>query len=62
MSDINPIKFGFDQEATAVLLARLSVHRTVTEDVADVLRWVDQSLIRLCAKFADYQADDPSFF
>ena len=62
VSDINPIKFGFDQEAAEVLSARLAVHRTDTEDVADVLRWVDRSLIRLCAKFADYQADDPSSF
>lgn len=60
--DINPIKFSFDQEAAAVLSARLAVYRTETEDVADVLRWVDRSLIRLCSKFADYQQDDPSSF
>merc|ERR1719253_1149471 len=59
---MNPIKFSFDQEAAAVLSARLAVHRTETEDVADVLSWVDRSLIRLCTKFADYQQDDPSSF
>lgn len=60
--DNTSIKCSFDQEAAAVLSARLAVHRTETEDVADVLRWVDRSLIRLCSKFADYQPDDPSSF
>lgn len=61
-SDHGPVKISFDQEASAVLTARLAVHRTESEDVADVLRWVDRSLIRLCAKFADYRPDDPSSF
>ena len=60
--DISPIKFGFDQEAAAVLTARLAVHRTETEDPGDVMRWVDRSLIRLCNKFADYVPDDPNSF
>ena len=53
---------SFDQEAAAVLMARIAVHRTDTEDVADVLRWIDRSLIRLSAKFADYRKDEPSTF
>mmetsp|Transcript_5940 Transcript_5940/g.13001 ORF Transcript_5940/g.13001 Transcript_5940/m.13001 type:complete len:832 (+) Transcript_5940:125-2620(+) len=57
-----PVKFSFDQEAAAVLMTRLAVQRTETEDPADVLRWVDRSLIRLCSKFADYQPDNPSSF
>uniref|UniRef100_A0A7S3VAU6 Protein transport protein SEC23 n=1 Tax=Chaetoceros debilis TaxID=122233 RepID=A0A7S3VAU6_9STRA len=60
--DINPIKFSFDQEAAAVLTARLAVYRTETEDVGDVMRWIDRSLIRLCAKFADFAPDDPNSF
>lgn len=60
--DIGPIKFSFDQEAAAVLTARLSVHRSEGEDVSDVMRWIDRSLIRLCNKFADYTPDDPSSF
>lgn len=60
--DISPIKYSFDQECAAVLSARLAVHRTETEDVGDVLRWVDRSLIRLCNKFADYVPDDPTSF
>ncbi len=31
-------------------MARIAVHRTESEDVADILRWVDRSLIRLCVK------------
>eukprot|EP00559_Dactyliosolen_fragilissimus_P000819 CAMPEP_0184868204 /NCGR_PEP_ID=MMETSP0580-20130426/29550_1 /TAXON_ID=1118495 /ORGANISM="Dactyliosolen fragilissimus" /LENGTH=731 /DNA_ID=CAMNT_0027368953 /DNA_START=440 /DNA_END=2635 /DNA_ORIENTATION=- len=60
--DLTPIKMGFDQEAAAVLTARLAVHRTESEDPADVLRWVDRSLIRLCTKYGDYMVDDPNSF
>ncbi|GMH71804.1 hypothetical protein TrST_g6824 [Triparma strigata] len=58
----SPIKCSFDQEAAAVILARLAVHRSETEEVSDILRWIDRSLIRLCAKFAEYQADQPNSF
>lgn len=58
----NPIKGSFDQEAAAVLVARMAVHQTETDEVGDVLRWVDRSLIRLCSKFADYQPDQPESF
>ena len=30
--------------------------------MSDVLRWIDRSLIRLCAKFADTPPDDASSF
>ncbi|EED93311.1 hypothetical protein THAPSDRAFT_22248 [Thalassiosira pseudonana CCMP1335] len=62
MEQPSPVKMSFDQEAAAVLLARVAVHRTETEDVADVLRWVDRSLIRLASKFGDYVPDDPNSF
>lgn len=58
----SPVRHSFDQEAAAVLTARMAVHQTETDEVADVLRWVDRSLIRLCSKFADYRVDDPSSF
>lgn len=58
----SPVKLSFDQEAAAVLSARMAVFQTETDEVSDVLRWVDRSLIRLCAKFADYQADQPNSF
>ncbi|CDJ49681.1 protein transport protein Sec23, putative [Eimeria brunetti] len=57
--DIAP---GFDQEAAAVLMARLAVFKTETEDALDVLRWLDRKLIRLVSRFADYQKDDPNSF
>lgn len=60
--DITPIKYSFDQEAAAVLTARLAVYRTEEEDVSDVMRWLDRSLIRLCNKFADYVPEDPNSF
>lgn len=58
----SPVKQSFDQEAAVVLTARMAVHQTETDEVADVLRWVDRSLIRLCAKFAEYTPDDPNSF
>ena len=61
-NDHTPIAKSFDQEAGAVLMSRLAVHRSESEEVADVMRWLDRSLIRLCAKFASYRKDDPSSF
>ncbi|XP_064020766.1 protein transport protein Sec23A-like isoform X2 [Pogoniulus pusillus] len=37
----------FDQEAAAVLMARLGVHRAESEEGPHVLRWLDRQLIRL---------------
>eukprot|EP00597_Dinobryon_sp_UTEXLB2267_P016243 CAMPEP_0201092638 /NCGR_PEP_ID=MMETSP0812-20130820/1235_1 /ASSEMBLY_ACC=CAM_ASM_000668 /TAXON_ID=98059 /ORGANISM="Dinobryon sp., Strain UTEXLB2267" /LENGTH=696 /DNA_ID=CAMNT_0047344369 /DNA_START=252 /DNA_END=2343 /DNA_ORIENTATION=- len=61
-ADHSPIAQSFDQEASTVLLARLAVHRSETEEIADVMRWLDRALIRLGAKFANYRKDDPSSF
>lgn len=60
--DHTALALSFDQEAAAVLLARLAVHKCESEEVADVMRWLDRSLIRLCAKFAAYRKDDPASF
>ncbi len=38
---------GFDQEASAVLMARLASHKMETEDDFDATRWLDRALIRL---------------
>lgn len=57
-----PISPSFDQEAAAVLMARYAVHRTETEETADVMRWLDRSLIRLASKFGTYRKDDPNSF
>ncbi|CAN0391568.1 unnamed protein product, partial [Hapterophycus canaliculatus] len=64
--DLSPLVEGYDQQAAAVLMARIAVHRTETEEVracvADIMRWLDRSLIRLCAKFAQYTKDTPMSF
>ncbi|CAH2353543.1 protein transport protein Sec23p [[Candida] railenensis] len=53
---------SFDQEAAAVLMARVTLFKSEQDDGADVLRWIDRMLIRLCQKFADYRKDvDESF-
>ena len=38
---------GFDQEAAAVLMARIATYRAENDEGADVLRWLDRMLIRL---------------
>uniref|UniRef100_A0A7N9AU15 Protein transport protein SEC23 n=1 Tax=Mastacembelus armatus TaxID=205130 RepID=A0A7N9AU15_9TELE len=61
-SQIQNIAASFDQEAAAILMARLAVYRAETEEGPDVLRWLDRQLIRLCQKFGDYHKDDPNSF
>lgn len=56
------ISDNFDQEAAAVLMARIAVFKAEIDDSPDVLRWLDRMLIRLCQKFAEYRKDDPSSF
>lgn len=53
---------SFDQEAAAVVMARIAVTRAETEDTNDVLNWLDRSLIRLCQRFGEYRKDDASSF
>ncbi|CAM9404050.1 unnamed protein product [Discosporangium mesarthrocarpum] len=61
-NNLHPLTMGFDQEAAAVLISRIAVHRTETEEVGDIMRWLDRSLIRLCSKFAQYKKDKPDSF
>eukprot|EP00871_Galdieria_phlegrea_P002563 jgi/Galph1/3307/GphlegSOOS_G1950.1 len=56
------IASGFDQEAAAVIMARMAVYKTENEEAFDILRWLDRMLIRLCAKFAEYQKEAPETF
>ncbi|KAJ3289892.1 GTPase-activating protein S23 [Borealophlyctis nickersoniae] len=56
------IPASFDQEAAAVLMARIAIFKAEIDDSPDVLRWLDRMLIRLCQKFADYRKDDPHSF
>ena len=46
-TNLQHISAGFDQEAAAVLMARIAVYRAETDDGPDVLRWLDRMLIRL---------------
>uniref|UniRef100_A0A8C7ZP16 Protein transport protein SEC23 n=1 Tax=Oryzias sinensis TaxID=183150 RepID=A0A8C7ZP16_9TELE len=61
-SQIQHIESSFDQEAAAVLMARLGVFRAESEEGPDVLRWLDRQLIRLCQKFGQYNKEDPTSF
>ena len=45
--NLHHISAGFDQEASAVLMARLAAFRAETDEGPDVLRWLDRMLIRL---------------
>lgn len=38
---------GFDQEAAAVMMARIAVTRQDSEGGGDVQRWLDRSLIKI---------------
>lgn len=61
---MNPyIKACFDQEAAAVLMAKLAVFKSENDgDGQDVLRWLDRMLIRLCQRVANFRRDDPNSF
>jgi len=61
-SNVDALSQGFDQEAAAVLTARYVAFRAQSEEVFDIMRWMDRMLIRLSAKFGTYRKDDPSSF
>jgi protein transport protein SEC23 len=58
-NDMQSVGRSFDQEAAAVLMARVAVQRAETDPTNDILRWLDRSLIRLTSKFADYEKEKP---
>jgi protein transport protein SEC23 len=60
--DLREMAYGFDQETAAVIMARYSVFKTLTEESMDVIRWLDRMLIKLVARFAEYKKDEPSTF
>jgi protein transport protein SEC23 len=62
-TQLQNISVGFDQEAAAVLMARIGAFKAEKEDDgSDVLRWLDRKLINVCSKFGEYQADAPGTF
>ncbi|KAM6545597.1 hypothetical protein CsatB_026333 [Cannabis sativa] len=56
------IDAGFDQEAAASVMARLAIDRAEGHFARDVIRWLDDALIRFASKFGDYVPEDPSSF
>lgn len=61
-TQVQELAAGFDQEAAATIVARLAVQKTETEDIHEILRWLDRMLIRFASKFGDYIKDDPTSF
>ena len=49
-ANLASVAASFDQEAAAVLMARYAVKKTDAEEPADIMRWLDRALIRLCAR------------
>lgn len=60
--DLGQLISGFDQEAAAVLTARLATHKMEMEDDFDATRWLDRLLIRLATQFGEYRKDMPETF
>lgn len=56
-TNIHHISAGFDQEAAAVIMARMVVYKAETDDGPDVLRWVDRMLIRLVCFYLQFFFD-----
>ncbi|KAK0422836.1 hypothetical protein QR680_007816 [Steinernema hermaphroditum] len=54
------ITMGFDQDAAAVLMARLASWRATNEaETPEAVRWLDRSLVKVISKFAEYHKGDP---
>ncbi|CCE64827.1 hypothetical protein TPHA_0I03260 [Tetrapisispora phaffii CBS 4417] len=53
---------SFDQEAAAVLIARMAVDKAENDSKTDIIRWIDNSLIKLAQRYANYNKDDPMSF
>eukprot|EP00211_Chloroparvula_japonica_P003748 CAMPEP_0119129606 /NCGR_PEP_ID=MMETSP1310-20130426/7282_1 /TAXON_ID=464262 /ORGANISM="Genus nov. species nov., Strain RCC2339" /LENGTH=774 /DNA_ID=CAMNT_0007120039 /DNA_START=261 /DNA_END=2588 /DNA_ORIENTATION=+ len=49
------LSVGFDQEAAAVLMARLAVFKARKESLVDIIRWLDRSLINLAKQFGEFE-------
>ncbi|CAH8278484.1 unnamed protein product [Arabidopsis lyrata] len=56
------ISSGFDQETAASVMARLAINRAEECYARDVIRWLDDGLIRFASRFGDYIQEDPSSF
>ncbi|VUG17538.1 SEC23 [Brettanomyces bruxellensis] len=62
-SNSTDLSSTFDQEAAAVLYARLVVNKLERGgEYSDLLRWIDKSLVKLCTVFGDYTKGDANSF
>mmetsp|Transcript_23676 Transcript_23676/g.51683 ORF Transcript_23676/g.51683 Transcript_23676/m.51683 type:complete len:755 (-) Transcript_23676:203-2467(-) len=61
-ANLQHITAGFDQEAAAVVLARLATFKMEFEEEFDPMRWLDRKLINLAKRFGEYRKDDPQSF
>jgi protein transport protein SEC23 len=60
--NVSKFIIGFDQETAAAAMARHAIFKSETEGPLEVVRWLDRNLIRLAAKFGEYQAELPQTF
>lgn len=61
-SSSSEINAGFDQEAAASTMARLAIHQAEKRFARDIIRWLDDTLIRFASKFGDYAQECASSF
>jgi protein transport protein SEC23 len=62
-SDVHHIAGGFDQEAAAVVVAKLAAHKADSgEKLHEVSRGIDKAIIRVASRFARYQKGDATSF
>ena len=54
--DTQQLVFGFDQEAAAVAMTRLTTFKMETEEDFDATRWIDRTLIRIASRQASIPA------
>ena len=61
-SQFQELKAGFDQEASAAIIARIALQKVSGQDVLDVITWLEHTLIRFAAKYGDYHQELPESF
>ncbi|OWB56814.1 hypothetical protein B5S28_g2728 [[Candida] boidinii] len=65
MQQTNPqhgiIEF-FDQECSAVIIAREAIYKVTNDNSIDAIRWCDKILVELLTRYADYRTNEVSSF
>lgn len=60
-ASVRDLLTGFDQEATAALVARQIIYKASTEE-CNIVRWLDNHLIQFCKRYANYIVESESSF